>query len=326
MTTNLQSIGTWWMWLGFFAIVIVMLFIDLFLVGGGKRHRVSFKEAASWSVVWVSVSFLFAGGLWWYLDSAFTRELANIKALEFITGYLIEKSLAIDNVFVWLMIFSYFAIPLELQKRVLIYGVFGAIVMRTIMIFAGVWLISQFHWIMYLFGAFLLFTGVKMLLGNEEEPDLDNNRMISWLRRKMRVTSSLEGERFFVLKNGLRYATPLFFVLVLVEFSDIIFAVDSIPAIFAITTDPFILLTSNIFAILGLRAMYFLVANMADRFSLLQYGLALVLIFIGTKMLLLDIYKIPIAISLAVVGLLIGGSVVLSLLKNRRDESKPADQ
>lgn len=326
METNLQSIGTWWMWLGFFAIVIVMLFIDLFLVGGGKRHRVSFKEAASWSIVWVSVSFLFAAGLWWYLDSAFTRELANTKTLEFITGYLIEKSLAIDNVFVWLMIFSYFAIPLELQKRVLIYGVFGAIIMRTIMIFAGVWLISQFHWILYLFGAFLLFTGVKMLRGNDEEPDLDNNRMIRWLRSKMRVTSSLDGERFFVVKEGLRYATPLFFVLVLVEFSDIIFAVDSIPAIFAITTDPFILLTSNIFAILGLRAMYFLVANMADRFSLLQYGLALVLIFIGTKMLLLDIYKIPIAVSLAVVGLLIGGSVVLSLLKNRRDESKSADQ
>jgi tellurite resistance protein TerC len=326
METNLQSIGTWWMWLGFFAIVIVMLFIDLFLVGGGKRHRVSFKEAASWSIVWVSVSFLFAAGLWWYLDSAFTRELANTKTLEFITGYLIEKSLAIDNVFVWLMIFSYFAIPLELQKRVLIYGVFGAIVMRTIMIFAGVWLISQFHWILYLFGAFLLFTGIKMLRGNDEEPDLDNNRMISWLRNKMRVTPSLDGERFFVVKEGLRYATPLFFVLVLVEFSDIIFAVDSIPAIFAITTDPFILLTSNIFAILGLRAMYFLVANMADRFSLLQYGLALVLIFIGTKMLLLDIYKIPIAVSLAVVGLLIGGSVVLSLMKNRRDESKSADQ
>lgn len=326
METNLQSIGTWWMWLSFFAIVIVMLFIDLFLVGGGKRHRVTFKEAASWSIVWVSVSFLFAAGLWWYLDSTFTRELANTKTLEFITGYLIEKSLAIDNVFVWLMIFSYFAIPLELQKRVLIYGVFGAIIMRTIMIFAGVWLISQFHWILYLFGAFLLFTGVKMLRGNDEEPDLDNNRMIRWLRSKMRVTSSLDGERFFVVKEGLRYATPLFFVLVLVEFSDIIFAVDSIPAIFAITTDPFILLTSNIFAILGLRAMYFLVANMADRFSLLQYGLALVLIFIGTKMLLLDIYKIPIAVSLAVVGLMIGGSVVLSLLKNRRDESKSSDQ
>lgn len=320
MEMNLESIGTWWMWTGFFVIVLGMLALDLFLVGGGRQHRVSFREAGIWSLVWVSVSFLFAGALWWYLDSTFTRELANTKALEFITGYLIEKSLAIDNVFVWLMIFSYFAIPLELQKRVLIYGVLGAIVLRTIMIFAGVLLIAKFHWILYLFGAFLLFTGIKMLRGEDEEPDLDNNRLITWLRRRMRVSNNLEGERFFVVREGLRYATPLFFVLVLVEISDIIFAVDSIPAIFAITTDPFILLTSNIFAILGLRAMYFLVANMADRFSLLQYGLALVLIFIGAKMLLLDIYKIPIAISLSVVFVLIAGSVILSLLRNRRDQ------
>jgi len=317
MTHSLESIGTWWMWLGFFAIVIAMLFIDLFLIGGGKRHRVSFKEAIAWSLVWVSVSMLFAAGLWWYLDSEFSRELANTKTLEFITGYLIEKSLAIDNVFVWLMIFSYFAIPLELQKRVLIYGVFGAIIMRTIMIVAGAWLITQFHWILYIFGAFLLFTGVKMLFSSDDEPDLDNNRMISWLRGKMRVTRELHGEKFFQAKDGIRYATPLLFVLVLVELSDVVFAVDSIPAIFAITTDPFILLTSNIFAILGLRAMYFLVANMADRFSLLQYGLALVLVFIGTKMLIMDIYKIPIALSLAVVALLIGGSVVLSLLRSK---------
>lgn len=320
MEMNLESIGTWWMWTGFFVIVLGMLALDLFLVGGGRQHRVSFREAGIWSLVWVSVSFLFAGALWWYLDSTFTRELANTKALEFITGYLIEKSLAIDNVFVWLMIFSYFAIPLELQKRVLIYGVLGAIVLRTIMIFAGVLLIAKFHWILYLFGAFLLFTGIKMLRGEDEEPDLDNNRLITWLRRRMRVSNNLEGERFFVVREGLRYATPLFFVLVLVEISDIIFAVDSIPAIFAITTDPFILLTSNIFAILGLRAMYFLVANMADRFSLLQYGLALVLIFIGAKMLLLDIYKIPIALSLSVVFVLIAGSVILSLLRNRRDQ------
>lgn len=320
MEMNLESIGTWWMWSGFFVIVLGMLALDLFLVGGGRQHRVSFREAGIWSLVWVSVSFLFAGALWWYLDSTFTRELANTKALEFITGYLIEKSLAIDNVFVWLMIFSYFAIPLELQKRVLIYGVLGAIVLRTIMIFAGVLLIAKFHWILYLFGAFLLFTGIKMLRGEDEEPDLDNNRLITWLRRRMRVSNNLEGERFFVVREGLRYATPLFFVLVLVEISDIIFAVDSIPAIFAITTDPFILLTSNIFAILGLRAMYFLVANMADRFSLLQYGLALVLIFIGAKMLLLDIYKIPIALSLSVVFVLIAGSVILSLLRNRRDQ------
>ncbi|MBS1142485.1 MAG: TerC family protein, partial [Proteobacteria bacterium] len=259
----METIGTWWMWSGFFVIVLIMLAIDLF-VGGGKQHRVSLKEAATWSGIWVGVSLLFAGALWWYLDGTAGRELANQKALEYITGYLIEKSLAIDNVFVWLMLFSFFAIPLELQKRVLVLGVLGAIVMRTIMIFAGVWLITQFHWLLYVFGAFLLVTGIKMWWFADETPDLANNPAIKWIRRHMKVTDELHGERFFITKETsgklVRYATPLFLVLVLVEFSDLIFAVDSIPAIFAITTDPFIVLTSNIFAILGLRAMYFLLA------------------------------------------------------------------
>lgn len=313
----MESIGTWWMWAGFFAIVLVMLAIDLFVVGGGKQHRVSFKEAATWSGVWVAVSMAFAGVLWWYLDGAMGRELANQKALEFVTGYLIEKSLAVDNVFVWLMLFSFFAIPLELQKRVLVFGVLGAIVLRTIMIFAGVWLIAQFHWLLYVFGAFLLITGIKMWWFADQEPDLAKNPIIKWIRRHMKVTDELHGERFFVTRQEdgkwVRYVTPLFLVLVLVEFSDVIFAVDSIPAIFAITTDPFIVLTSNVFAILGLRAMYFLLAGMADRFALLKYGLALVLVFIGTKMLLIDLYKIPVGISLGVVALIIGTSVVLSL-------------
>ena len=313
----MESIGTWWMWAGFFAIVLVMLAIDLFVVGGGKQHRVSFKEAATWSGVWVAVSMTFAGALWWYLDGAMGRELANQKALEFVTGYLIEKSLAVDNVFVWLMLFSFFAIPLELQKRVLVFGVLGAIVLRTIMIFAGVWLIAQFHWLLYVFGAFLLITGIKMWWFADQEPDLAQNPLIKWIRRHMKVTDTLEGERFFVMKQEggkwVRYVTPLFLVLVLVEFSDVIFAVDSIPAIFAITTDPFIVLTSNVFAILGLRAMYFLLAGMADRFALLKYGLALVLVFIGAKMLLIDLYKIPVGVSLGVVAAIIGTSVVLSL-------------
>ncbi len=313
----MESIGTWWLWAGFFATVLVMLAIDLFVVGGGKQHRVSFKEAATWSVVWVAVSMAFAGVLWWYLDGAMGREIANQKALEFVTGYLIEKSLAVDNVFVWLMLFSFFAIPLELQKRVLVYGVLGAIVLRTIMIFAGVWLIAQFHWLLYVFGAFLLLTGIKMWWFAEQEPDLAKNPLIKWIRRHMKVTDELHGERFFVSRQEggkwVRYVTPLFLVLVLVEFSDVIFAVDSIPAIFAITTDPFIVLTSNVFAILGLRAMYFLLAGMADRFSLLKYGLALVLVFIGAKMLLIDLYKIPVGISLGVVAVIIGTSVVLSL-------------
>ena len=316
------------MWSGFFAIVVVMLAIDLFLVGGGKEHRVSFKEAATWSGIWVGVSMLFAGVLWWYLDGALGRDIANQKTLEYVTGYLIEKSLAVDNVFVWLILFSFFAIPLELQKRVLVLGVLGAIVMRTVMIFAGVWLITQFHWLLYVFGAFLLITGIKMWWFAEETPDLNTNPVISWIRRHMKVTSELSGERFFVMKEEagrwVRYATPLFLVLILVELTDLIFAVDSIPAIFAITTDPFIVLTSNVFAILGLRAMYFLLADMADRFSLLKYGLAVVLMFIGVKMLLIDLIKIPVVLSLGVVAAIIATSIILSLRKSGRERSAAA--
>jgi tellurite resistance protein TerC len=291
------------------------------VVGGGKQHRVGVREAATWSAIWVAVSLAFATALWWYLDGAAGREVANQKSLEFITGYLIEKSLAVDNVFVWLMLFSFFAIPLELQKRVLIYGVLGAIVMRTIMIFAGVWLIAKFHWILYLFGAFLLITGIKMWWFAEEKPDLAQNPVVKWIQGHMKVTETLQGERFFVMREEagtlVRYATPLFIVLVLVEITDLIFAVDSIPAIFAITTDPFIVLTSNVFAILGLRAMYFLLADMADRFSLLKYGLALVLMFIGVKMMLIDVFKIPVAVSLGVVAAIIATSVVLSLRRGK---------
>jgi tellurite resistance protein TerC len=313
----METIGNVWLWSAFAGIVVVMLAIDLLVVGGGKQHRVSMREAATWSVVWVSVSFLFAAGLWWYLDGSAGRELANEKTLEFVTGYLIEKSLAVDNVFIWLMLFAFFGIPLELQKRVLVYGVLGAIVMRTVLIFAGAWLIAQFHWVLYLFGAFLLVTGIKMWWFANEQPDLANNPVLKWLRGHMKITEGLHGERFFVTQDGLRYATPLFLALVLVEISDVIFAVDSIPAIFAITGDPFIVLTSNIFAILGLRAMYFLLADMAGRFSLLKYGLAAVLVFIGVKMLFIDVYKIPIGFSLAVVATFIGISIALSLRKEK---------
>jgi tellurite resistance protein TerC len=315
----MHSIGTPLLWVVFFSLVAVMLAIDLFLVGGGKKHKVSLKEAGIWSLVWVTVSMLFAAGLWWYLLGSAGSEVANSTVLEFITGYLLEKALAVDNVFVWLMIFSYFAIPAELQKRVLIYGVLGAIVLRAIMIFAGAWLVEEFHWILYLFGAFLLFTGAKMWFTDEEESSMKENVLLGWLRKRMRVTEELDDERFFVKQEQggklVLFATPLFLVLVLVELSDIVFAVDSIPAIFAITTDPFIVLTSNILAILGLRAMYFLLSGMADRFELLKYGLALVLVFIGAKMLLMDLVKIPVGVSLAVVALLLIGSVVLSLRK-----------
>lgn len=313
-----------WLWGIFASVVLGMLAIDLVVVGGGKQHRVSFREAATWSVVWVLTSLLFASGLWWYLDLNAGRELANQKFLEFMTGYLIEKSLAVDNVFVWLMLFSFFAIPLELQKRILTLGVLGAIILRTVMIFAGAWLITQFHWLLYVFGAFLLITGVKMWWFAEAKPDFAQNPVLLWLQKHVAISPELHGEKFFITQNSVRYITPLFLALILVELSDVIFAVDSIPAIFAITSDPFIVLTSNIFAILGLRAMYFLIADMADRFSLLKYGLAAVLVFIGVKMLLIDIYKIPVGFSLAVVATFIGVSIYLSLRKARQQDKQHA--
>lgn len=318
----MQTIGEWWMWAGFFALVVVMVAVDLFALGGRRAHRVSVKEAAAWSAVWVGITFAFAGGLWWYLVNTAGPAVAGQKTVEFLTGYVIEKSLAVDNVFVWLTLFAYFAVPAELQRRVLLYGVLGALAMRTVMILAGAWLISEFHWLLYVFGAFLLVTGAKMLWFAEHQPNLEANPILRWMRGHLRITPTLEGERFWVRRDGVRYATPLLLVLVLVEVTDLIFAVDSIPAIFAVTTDPFIVLTSNIFAILGLRAMYFLLADMADRFTLLKYGLALVLVFVGTKMLIADFYKIPVAVSLATVAVLIGGSVVASLLQGRKPLSQ----
>ncbi len=320
-TTPLETIGTWWLWLAFFGVVLGMLAIDLLVMKGGRSHHVSLREAAAWSAVWVTVALLFGAGLWWYLDASAGRAIANARGLEFLTGYLIEKSLAVDNVFVWLMIFSYFAVPLELQRRVLLYGVLGAIVLRAIMVFLGAWLIAQFHWVLYLFGAFLLFTGIKMLWFAEHQPDLEKNPAVRWVRSHYPITPTLEGERFFVMRDGVRYLTPLALVLVLVEISDVIFAVDSIPAIFAVTTDPFIVLTSNIFAIMGLRAMYFLLAGVADRFALLKYGLGLILLFIGTKMLIVDLYKIPVLVSLLVVAVILVLSMVASLFYTRRRES-----
>jgi tellurite resistance protein TerC len=305
------------MWAGFILLVAIMLALDMFLLGRKGAHKVSVKEAAAWSLVWVTLALLFNAGLWWYLDGAAGRDLANQKALEFFTGYLIEKSLAVDNIFVFLMLFGYFAVPAEYQRRVLLYGVLGAIVMRAVMILLGVWLIAKFHWILYFFGLFLLATGVKMFLFAEHEPDLEKNPILRWMRGHLRITPEYHGEKFLVWKNGVRYATPLFLVLVLIEVSDLIFAVDSIPAIFAITDDPFIVFTSNIFAILGLRAMYFLLADVAPRFHYLKYGLALVLVFIGVKMLIVDLFKIPVLAALAVVALILAVSIVLSIIKTR---------
>ncbi|MGV3740977.1 MAG: TerC family protein [Burkholderiaceae bacterium] len=310
-----ESIGTWWMWTSFFVIVIGMIAVDLLLLGGKGARQVSLKEAGIWSLVWFAVAMMFNGALWWYLEGSAGREIANEKSLEFLTGYILEKSLAIDNVFVWLVIFSYFAVPAELQRRVLLYGVLGAIAMRTVMVFAGALLIQEFHWVLYLFGLLLVITGIKMLVFANKQTDLGKNTVLVWLRRHMKVSDQFDGERFFTVKNGVRFATPLFLVLVLVEISDLVFAVDSIPAIFAVTEDPFIVLTANVFAILGLRAMYFLLKDVADRFRLLKYGLAFVLMFVGTKMLIVDLYKIPVLVSLAVVATIIGASIALSLLR-----------
>jgi len=308
----MNSVGTPMLWGVFAVAVVMMLAIDLLLQGRRGAHTMTMKQAAVWSVVWVSLSLLFNAAFWWYLTQTEGRAVADTQALAFLTGYLIEKALAVDNVFVWLMLFSYFAVPAALQRRVLIYGVLGAIVLRTIMIFAGSWLITQFSWLLYVFGAFLLFTGVKMALAKEDEKGIGDKPVVRWLRSHLHMTDSIESEHFFVRKNGLLYATPLLLVLILVELSDVIFAVDSIPAIFAVTTDPFIVLTSNLFAILGLRAMYFLLAGVAERFSMLKYGLSVILVFIGIKMLIVDFFHIPIAISLGVVG----GILVLTLLIN----------
>ncbi|EIJ2059768.1 TerC family protein [Salmonella enterica] len=317
----MNTVGTPLLWGGFAVVVVIMLSIDLLLQGRRGAHAMSMKQAAGWSILWVTLSLLFNAAFWWYLAETQGREVADPQALAFLTGYLIEKSLAVDNVFVWLMLFSYFSVPPALQRRVLVYGVLGAIVLRTIMIFAGTWLITQFEWLLYVFGAFLLFTGVKMALAKEDESGIGEKPMVCWLRGHLRMTDTIENEHFFVRKNGLLYATPLLLVLIMVEFSDVIFAVDSIPAIFAVTTDPFIVLTSNLFAILGLRAMYFLLSGVAERFSMLKYGLAVILVFIGIKMLIVDFYHIPIAISLGVVfGILTVTLVINAWVNHQRDK------
>lgn len=321
----MNTVGTPLLWGGFAVVVVIMLAIDLLLQGRRGVHTMTMKQAAAWSLVWVTLSLLFNAAFWGYLVQTEGRAVADPQALAFLTGYLIEKSLAVDNVFVWLMLFSYFSVPPALQRRVLVYGVLGAIVLRTIMIFAGTWLITQFEWMLYVFGAFLLFTGVKMALAKEDESGIGDKPLVRWLRGHLRMTDTIENEHFFVRKNGLLYVTPLMLVLILVELSDVIFAVDSIPAIFAVTTDPFIVLTSNLFAILGLRAMYFLLAGVAERFSMLKYGLAVILVFIGIKMLIVDFYHIPIAISLGVVfGILVVTLLINAWVNHQRDKQQQA--
>lgn len=318
----MNTVGTPLLWGGFAVVVAIMLAIDLLLQGRRGSHSMTMKQAAGWSILWVTLSLLFNAAFWWYLVQTQGRAVADPQALAFLTGYLIEKALAVDNVFVWLMLFSYFAVPPALQRRVLVYGVLGAIVLRTIMIFAGNWLISQFDWLLYVFGAFLLFTGVKMALAKEDDSGIGDKPLVRWIRSHLRMTDKIESERFFTRKNGVLFATPLLLVLILVELSDVIFAVDSIPAIFAVTTDPFIVLTSNLFAILGLRAMYFLLAGVAERFSMLKYGLSVILVFIGVKMLIVDFYHIPVAISLGVVGGILAATLLINAWVNRQHDKQ----
>ena len=319
----METIGNPWLWGSFAVVVVVALLVDLVLMRHGGAHKVTFKEAVYWSLGWVALALLFNAGLWWYLGETAGSAVANRVGLEFLTGYLVEKSLAVDNIFVFLMLFTYFAVPEEQRQRVLVIGILGAIVLRAILIFVGAALLAKFHWLLYLFGAFLLLTGIKMWFAAGKAPDMDKNPVLRWITGHLPLINRYHGDALWIGRGKRRRYTPLFVVLLMIAVTDVIFAVDSIPAIFAITSDPFIVLTSNVFAVLGLRAMFFLLAGMADRFHLLPYGLALVLAFIGTKMLLIDVMKIPVLASLGVVATIIAITVVVSLLRPANTQAQP---
>ena len=315
----MESIGNLWLYLAFFGIVTVMLLIDFLGFKQKEGQEVKIKTAALWSIAWVSVASLFGAGLWLYLQQTAGVTVANTKVMEDFAGYLLEKSLAVDNVLVWLMIFAAFAIPPALQRQLLLYGVLGAIILRTIFIFIGAWFVQEFSWILYIFGAFLVYTGFKFFKGqNEEETNIEDMAILKWLRKHMRITPQMHGNKFFVRQNGMLWATPLFLVLILVEASDVIFAVDSIPAIFAVTSDPFIVLTANLMAILGLRAMFFLLSGAATKMHYLPYGLGIILVFIGFKMLMLDVFHMPIWISLGFIVLVLTITAILSIRYSKK--------
>jgi tellurite resistance protein TerC len=307
-----------WFWVGFNAFVLLMLALDLGIFHR-KAHVVRPREAGMWVAIWVSLALVFAGGLYYFEG----REVA----LTFVTGYLIEESLSVDNIFVIVLIFAYFRIPAKYQHRVLFWGILGALVMRGTFIGLGALLIERFHWILYIFGAFLIVTGVRMALQGDTDFDPEQNVVMRLAKRWLPFTPQYHEQKFFVRDGGRTLATPLFLVLLLVEFTDLIFAVDSIPAIFAVTTDPFLVYTSNVFAILGLRSMYFLLAGVVDKFHLLRYGLAIILAFVGTKMLIADVLPVPIGVSLVVILTVLLGSVVLSLLiPPKHDPVKEAEE
>jgi tellurite resistance protein TerC len=312
----METIGSPLLWSIFSIFVLGMLALDLG-VFSRKPHEVRFKEAMSWSIVWVVLSLLF--NAWIYF------RFGSDKALEFLTGYVIEKALSVDNIFVFVVLFAAFAVPKMYEHRVLFWGVIGAIVLRAIFIALGAALISRFHWVMYVFGAILIFTGIRLLIQSEHEPHPERNPMFRFARKFIPAVPEYHGKSFFVKLNGKWFATPLFLVLIAIEATDVVFAVDSIPAIFAITDDPFLVYTSNIFAILGLRAMYFLLAGVIEKFHLLKVGLALVLLFVGTKMVIVGWYKVPIGVSLGVIALVLTGSVVASILWPKRVSSAPVE-
>jgi tellurite resistance protein TerC len=302
----MESIGTPGLWIGFTMFVLTMLALDLG-VFHRKAHDVRIREALIWTAVWVSLSLVFNLGVYLWFGSE--------RALEFLTGYVIEKALSVDNIFVFIVVFSAFAVPTKLQHRVLFWGILGALIMRAVFIVLGAALLARFHWVIYIFGAFLVFTGIKLLLQRGDQVHPERNPIFRLFKRFVPSVDGYREGRFVVVENGKRYATPLLLVLVAIEATDLVFAVDSIPAIFAVTTDPFIVYTSNIFAILGLRALYFALAGMMAKFHYLKVGLSLVLVFVGAKMLLAGVYKVPIAVSLGFIVALLGGSVVASLLR-----------
>src|SRR5918999_1693402 len=302
---NLESVGTPVLWIGFTAFVVAMLVLDL-SVFHRRAHEVRMREALIWTGAWIGMALLFNLGVYLWFGAK--------TGLEFLTGYLIEKALSVDNIFVFLVIFAYFRVPGALQHRVLFWGIIGALVTRAIFILLGAALLHRFHWVVYLFGAFLVFTGVKLLWQGESEVHPERNPMLRLFARLVPSVSDYRGTRFWVVEAGRRFATPLLTVLVVVETTDLVFAVDSIPAIFAVTRDPFIVYTSNIFAILGLRALFFVLAGTMEKFHYLKVGLGLVLAFVGVKMLLADVYKVPVGISLSVIAALLAGSIITSLL------------
>jgi tellurite resistance protein TerC len=305
---------TIWFWIAFNAFVLGMLALDLG-VFHRNAHAVSMREAGIWSAVWVALALAFNAGLYFVWGAE--------PALQFLTGYLIEKSLSVDNVFVFVMLFSFFAVPEKYQHRVLFWGVLGALVMRGVFIMAGAYMLQQFHWIIYVFGAILLLTGIKMAR-RLAAYDPSSNPVLKLARRLLPLTDRYHGQKFWVKEGAKWVATPLFLVLLLVEATDLLFAIDSIPAIFAVTQEPFLVYTANVFAILGLRAMYFLLAGVVHRFVYLKYGLAAVLVFVGAKMMLVDVYKVPVLASLAVIAVLIGGAIVLSLRRGGPGECRHA--